>query len=259
MNPLSSKASSVLLTARLLSVGVFFCLVSPAVSQPLESTGESEVSKIEIDSDTEAFSDRTLQDGPIQVTVSYAPARPGNLTTENLQYEVAYLTEQGLNTANLLEAVDAYYFANVSLTDLDSDGVAEVVVQNYSGGAHCCTNTTVHTWQGDQFKTLETGYSDGLGGEFQDLDGDGLSEFVSFDNRFLYRFSSYAGSFPPPFVRTFDKGEFIDSTRQYPEIIRERIARAEAIFTDGSFTGERNGLLAGYVAMKSLVGEYDEG
>ncbi|PZO23212.1 MAG: hypothetical protein DCF25_00885 [Leptolyngbya foveolarum] len=153
---------------------------------------------------------------------------------------------------------EAYNFANLSLSDLDSDGLSEVIVQNYSGGAHCCTNTTVYSWEDDKFTSIESGYLDGLGGRFEDLDGDRFSEFIFYNNRFLYRFSSYAGSFPPPLISTFKGGEFTETTRQYPAVIRARIAQIEETFADENFEGERNGLLAGYVAMKSLVGEYDE-
>ena len=213
---------------------------------------------IEIDSDTAAFSDRTLTSGPIQLKASYTP--PGNAADpgDNLQYQLSYAGNQ--NPAATIQAgMGVYYSGSLSLADLDSDGTSEAIVQGYSGGAHCCTDTLVYSWQDGAFKTLETGYLDGLGGEFTDLDGNGLSEFVSVDNQFLYRFSSYAGSFPPPRILTYKAGNFTETTKQYPAEIRKSIARIEEIFADSNFSGERNGLLAGYVAMKSLVGEYEAG
>lgn len=209
--------------------------------------------ELEINSDTAAFSDRTLTSGPIQITVSYTPAERTEVG-ENLQYQISY---EG--SAETEAAVETYYFANLALQDLDSDGIAEVVVQNYSGGAHCCTNTVIYSWQEGEFKSIETGYSDGTGGAFEDLNNDGLSEFVSYDNRFLYRFSSYAGSYPPPRILTFQGGELTETTAQFPDVIRERITQIEEIFADASFNREQNGVLAGYVAMKSLVGEGEEG
>ena len=218
-----------------------------------------EQTSLEIDSDTVAFSDRILQDGPISVTVSYTPPAPKETGLgENLQYEIVYEGSQNPE-ATIAAATEAYNFGSLALRDLDGDGTSELVVQNYSGGAHCCTNTAVYSWQNDEFKTLETGYLNSAGGRFEDLNDDGLSEFVSADNRFLYRFSSYAGSFPPPLISTFDAGEFTDTTKQHPTMIRAGIARIEEAFAGEQPVGERNGLLAGYVAMKSLVGEYQEG
>ncbi len=203
---------------------------------------------------------RTLKSGPIQVTVSYTPPSTTRMddADENLQYQVSYEGDQRPE-ATIKATAEAYSSASLLLRDLDSDGLSEVIVQNYSGGAHCCTNTAVYSWQNNKFTRIESGYLDGSGGSFEDLDSDGLSEFISADNRFLYLFSSYAGSFPPPLISTFKGGEFTETTRQYPALIREQIAQIEKTFADKNYEGERNGLLAGYVAMKSLVGEYDAG
>ena len=225
--------------------------------KPVNSAADT---KLQIDSDTAEFRDRILKNGPVQLKVSYIPPSPTRTAdaSDSLQYQVSY--EGNQSPAATIEATaEAYNYANLSLTDLDSDGLSEVIVQAYSGGAHCCTNTTVYSWQDDKFTSVEFGYLDGLGGSFEDMDGDGFSEFISSDNRFLYRFSSYAGSSPPPLISTFKGGEFTETTREHPAVIRERIAKIEETFADKNYEGERNGLLAGYVAMKSLVGEYDEG
>ena len=231
---------------------------APAIDGELANPATTKT-ELQIDSDTVEFRDRTLKNGPIQLKVSYTPPSKNRTTdaSDSLQYQVSYEGNQRPE-ATIEATANAYNYANLSLTDLDSDGLAEVIVQDYSGGAHCCTNTAVYSWQDGKFVTIESGYLDGLGGRFEDLDNDGSSEFVSYDNGFLYRFSSYAGSFPPPLISTFKGGELIETTRQYPTVIRERIAQIEETLADENFEGERNGLLAGYVAMKSLVGEYDE-
>ena len=229
--------------------------------ESLEEASESGPTELDIRWDSEGFSDRTLSSGPVKVSVSYTPPDRSEPASDNLQYQLSYednASSKDSRTISLQSSVDAYSFSNLSLLDLDSDGISELIVKDYSGGAHCCTRTLIHSLQEGEFVEVDTGYLDGLGGRFEDLDEDGLSEFVTVDNRFLYRFSSYAGSRPPLLISTFEDGELIETTKQYPETIREQIAEVEETLT-GDFAYEVNGLLAGYVAMKSLVGEYEEG
>lgn len=213
--------------------------------------------QLEISSDTSAFSNLTLSEGSVSIKLDYTPPNYESLADdagEHLQYQVYYDGEPFVEAA-----AEAFGFSSVSLQDLDGDRTAEVIVKDFSGGAHCCTSTVVYSWQGDDFSQVETGYIDGGGGQFEDLDGDGNYEFISADNAFLYAFSSYAGSFPPLRVMTFSDGTFTDTTRQYPELIRERINSTEGLLAESELAIERNGLLASYVASKTLVGEYESG
>ncbi|NJL45623.1 MAG: hypothetical protein HC922_07595 [Leptolyngbyaceae cyanobacterium SM2_3_12] len=57
-----------------------------------------------------------------------------------------------------------YMFGSVDLTDLDSDGIPEVVVQSFTGGAHCCMAISTYTWQGEGFRPIYFDYLDGGGG-----------------------------------------------------------------------------------------------
>lgn len=214
--------------------------------------------QIEINSETEAFQDRAIAAGPIQVTARYEPFDlQSDFTTgqPNLHYQVLY------NGALQLEATaELFMFGNIDLQDLDSDGTPEVIVETYSGGAHCCTNFTIHSWQDNQFETVETGLLDGGGGSFKDLNNDGLTEFVSSDNAFFYAFGSYAGSFPPSQIWTFQDGKLVNTTRQFPQELRSTAWNMyQAILEMEKDDYSSNGILASYVAQKILLGEYQQG
>ncbi|MEM8808501.1 MAG: hypothetical protein AAGF01_20990, partial [Cyanobacteria bacterium P01_G01_bin.38] len=167
-----------------------------------------------INYNTSAVENLILQNGDVSVTISYTPRVSGQVTENNLRYELFY---QG--QSQQLIQTSAYNYAAFRVQDLDNDAMPEVVVQDFSGGAHCCTNHVVYRWQpeSEDFAALETGYRDGRGGEFRDLDGDGYSEFVTVDNAFLYRFSSYAGSYPPDQIFTYREGALTETTRNFPE------------------------------------------
>ncbi|MBE9099053.1 hypothetical protein [Vacuolonema iberomarrocanum] len=196
----------------------------------------------------------TLEDGNIRVEVNYEPGEDGSWFGE-VNYEIFYDGASWAEGSREFGIVGA-----IALQDLDSDGNAEVIVETFSGGAHCCTTHEIYSWVGDGFAVAETGMRDGSGGVFEDLNGDGAAEFIGYDNRFLYTFSSYAGSFPPSQIYTFQNGDLVETTRQFPEHLRSQawdMYQAIQRIEGGDY--EINGVLAGYVAQKILLGEYEEG
>jgi len=88
------------------------------------------------------------------------------------------------------------YFSGLdplSGTDLTADGVPELIVNTYTGGAHCCFGVTVVSLGDVAAKIMETRPSN-CGGQFSDLDGDGVLEFVTCDDIFAYAYCSFAAS-----------------------------------------------------------------
>ncbi|MFQ4139402.1 hypothetical protein PGN35_024105 [Nodosilinea sp. PGN35] len=229
-------------------------LVGSLVAFSLPALAENP--RIEIDYGTEALTERAIAQGPIRVVASYTPI---NYEAEdignNLTIQLFYNDELKLSATDT-----AAMFAGIELIDLDSDGTAEVVVQTFTGGAHCCMAYTTYTWQDEQFTPIYFSYLDGGGGEFKDINGDGLMEFVTFDNAFFYSFSSYAGSYPPSVVLTYENGAYRDTTPQFTNYLEDIAAGMRFTVEDPEFAdrGDKNGVLAGYVAQNIRVGRYRE-
>ncbi len=222
-------------------------------------TGKSVQAQTEIviDSNSKAFQSRKLQVGAIGVSVSYSPYTPDRGSaenTKNLSYQISYNGEVKVKNSDL-----TLYTGHVSLKDLDGDRLSEVIVSSYSGGAHCCTNLKIYSWRGDRFTETQTGLLDGDGGMFQDLNGDGRQEFLTSDNSFLYAFSSYAGSFPPSTIYEFRNGKLEEVTRQYPKYLRSRLQEMFKAYKEQRNQKDINGVIAGYVAQKALLGEFKQG
>jgi hypothetical protein len=131
----------------------------------------------------------------------------------------------------------------------------EVVVSFYTGGAHCCSDTSVVTSSpdGSTWTTVDVGEFDGSPLLATDLDGDGRYEFAVRDNAFLYAFACYACSEAPLEVFTVENGAV-------------KVVTSEARFKPAqeswlkSMIGnvpedDVNGFLAGYVGEKILLGE----
>jgi hypothetical protein len=147
--------------------------------------------------------------------------------------------------------------APLQVVDLDADGEPEVLVDAYTGGAHCCALTEILRFDGTAYTTSEASWGN-IGYELKDLDADGRPDFVTADDAFSYSFSSFAGSYHPPLVLDYDataKGSFTDVTRRFPALVRKNakdalhtLARAR----HGHF--ETLGVVSAYVADLYLLG-----
>jgi serine protease Do len=138
----------------------------------------------------------------------------------------------------------------------------QLVVTRYSGGAHCCTQYWFITKPANSsgYVLVQGTALDGGGYSFRDLDGDGALEMINADNRFLYAFESYAGSYAP-----LQASQLRGSSVQ--EITQAEVAKdfrdenlgfldfAPRITPD---TWKSNGFLAAWVAVKARAGQGDE-
>ncbi len=232
-----SKITSIVSTA---AIVVTSGLVSAAIA----------ASTITIDYGSESF-EQEISQGDIRVRVNY---RAGESFDDRQLFYVLYYQDEAQ-----LQGTPEYPLmrGEVRLQDIDNDEIPEVIVQVYTGGAHCCTAHQIYRWTGREFEEFHLGPADGGGGSFQDLDGDGDLEFLTFDGGFLYRFSSYAGSFPPSLILSLGENGFEDVTQEYPEELRSRAWQMYSTLQNREH--EVNGILAGYVAQKILLGEFEEG
>jgi hypothetical protein len=212
-------------------------------------------SQIEIDN-SKTLTNKALLLGSIKVLVNYHPFNISRSTTENLQYRIFYNDVEYLN-----QKVTIQGNSRIFLKDLDNNDLAEVIVKTYSGGAHCCTTFRIYTWKDSAFIKTELEGLDSSGGEFRDLDGDKSPEFITMDQSFLYKFSSYASSFPPSLILKFNQGEFKNVTHRHPDELAKIASQMREILltAESQKQGNVNGILAGYVAQKILMGEYQEG
>ncbi|HBP53045.1 MAG TPA: hypothetical protein DD643_01240, partial [Synechococcus sp. UBA8638] len=106
--------------------------------------------------------------------------------------------------------------ALIQIVELDLDnGSPEVLFSQYSGGAHCCALVTVFR-ENDQgaWQAIDAGAFDGdIFAATEPVPGRGYL-LATVDNRFLYRFSSYAGSSPPPQFLALRGDQMVDVSHQ---------------------------------------------
>jgi len=151
--------------------------------------------------------------------------------------------------------------AQVQIVELDqSNDSQEVLLSSFTGGAHCCG--TVHVLAKNvstqEWKEISLGPFDG--GVLSAVDPLGGSNplISTYDNRFLYRFASYAGSAAPAQLWKLENSSFMNVTHdsKYRSLHIQNLKSLEKAIYDFPY-GERNpnGLLAAFVATKAILGE----
>jgi len=157
----------------------------------------------------------------------------------------------------------------VFVAEMDSsNGHPEVIVESYSGGAHCCEEIIVFSapkrGASGSWRMFRMGVYDGGARPPRDLDGDGLAEILVRDDAFHYAYGCYACGYAPPVIISVREGRKVDITRRpsFRPVLRDeekRIVRRMRESKADNGGRVENGLLAGYVALKFLLGEGKEG
>jgi hypothetical protein len=141
------------------------------------------------------------------------------------------------------------------VVDLDGDGQPDVVLDLYTGGAHCCSVAQVYRYDPgvSTYRLVERNFGD-PGAVLTDIAGDGRLELESADDRFAYQFAPYAWSGLPRRIWRFSGGRFKDVTRGFPNAVR-----ADAKVQFGRFLANRRaghglGFIAAWAADEYLLG-----
>lgn len=108
--------------------------------------------------------------------------------------------------------------------DINGDGIPDVIVSYFSGGAHCCSKYAVFSL-GRELKLL--GVLDGQHSDFdfKDLDSDGKYEAVGRDWTFAYWGSSFAESPAPEVILRWKNGSY----RLADDLMRKKYYRDEVM------------------------------
>ncbi len=149
----------------------------------------------------------------------------------------------------------------VRVRDLDRDGELDVLVDTFTGGAHCCLESRFFRYVPARDAYAGTFHDWGNGGyRLKNLDGQDGLELVSSDDRFAYAFTAYAASAFPVQIWRFEEGRFVDVTRDFPgQIERDSSALWRLYQQVRRERMDVRGVLAAWLADESLLGRADQG
>lgn len=232
---------------------IFFLMIGlmPAVSHAEDPSPHNQV---EIGFDTKAGE---ISDGDVRVLLTQVPAKPGaedawpkprmEILVDG--HSVGAMTASGSGSDSPP--------ATATLIDLDASRQGKEVVFNaWTGGAHCCAEIFIGVSSaGPAWQIQEVGSFDGEI-EFTDHDKDGTFEITARNDAFNYAFGCYACSVVPLQILVFENGVIRDATHDERFIpVHRDYLRSYQEDMDANKGPLSNGFLAGWVALKILVGE----
>lgn len=118
-------------------------------------------------------------------------------------------------------------------TDINGDGIPDVIVSYFSGGAHCCFEYTVFSL-GRELKSLGVLNGEHSEFDFKDLDNDGKYEAIGRDWAFAYWGSSFAGSPAPKVILRWKNGRY----RLADDLMRKKYNRDDILRMAKDFSDE---------------------
>ena len=142
------------------------------------------------------------------------------------------------------------------VVDLEHDGRPDVVLELFSGGAHCCTILQIFSWSRTTRSYVETQRNFGDPGvRIADLAHNGRYQLVTADDSFAYEFAAYAFSGLPIEIFRFSHRHFTNVTRRYPKLIaRDAAVWLKAYKSTAPSYQDSAGLIAAWAADKDLLG-----
>jgi hypothetical protein len=146
---------------------------------------------------------------------------------------------------------------SLQILDLEHTGQADVMLDLFTGGAHCCSVEQIFSFDPGTMTYVKTERNFGDPGEqIVDLRHDGHFELLSADDSFAYAFTDYAASGLPIQILTFANRRFTDVTRSYPHLIATDAARWLHVFRSlkRDHYSDSVGVAAAWAADEELLG-----
>jgi hypothetical protein len=137
--------------------------------------------------------------------------------------------------------------------DLDGDGRLEVIVDLFSGGAHCCVYSDVYRYVGGRYVSAQKDFAS-AGYVLRKLRG--TWQFVGRDSSFDYAFTAYAFSLDPIRIWHYAHGVFTDVTRTFPLQVAADAGSLMRLYRKtlrGPAPRDVRGILAAYTADECLL------
>jgi hypothetical protein len=143
----------------------------------------------------------------------------------------------------------------IHVEDIEAPSTPSVLVDLYTGGAHCCFKTWIYLLSGNRLAgRIRVDWGD-PGYTLRDLNGDGVAEFVSANDAFAYAFTDFADSSFPIQVWDIENGKLVDTTVSYPKAIAtDAAAQLKSYQQARRSNSDVRGVLAAYVADEALLG-----
>ena len=137
--------------------------------------------------------------------------------------DLVIIEKTGMKSIKIEQAAEI-----VTLTDADinGDGYPDIIIETDTGDAHCCLGTQVYSLGETPILILDKPESN-TEGEFKDLNGDDIYEFITTDEVFAAKYCPYASSPVVKVIMAYDITEmsYLPFSPNFPDEYKDDIAR----------------------------------
>lgn len=220
-------------------------LPAPAADYPPLGIGE----QLEWTAET-AAAETVRQVGPYVVRIT-------KRTDDDLVAPIVSVFDGATSVTMVGEAVGGSYTHRIGAVQNIRGAPPVVVLQSFTGGAHCCNHIQVAGRSGGRMKIVDLGSWDGDEESLPtDISGDGIADWVFRDNAFLYAFAPYAMSDAPAQVLNIVNGRRVDVSARpaFRRLYAADAGRSGRTCREGEDGAVRNGACAAYVAAAARTG-----
>jgi hypothetical protein len=162
--------------------------------------------------------------------VSYSQYEPVRFNFGKYKLEAIYDTANYCSTLTVYksnqvicsDSCDTPVYS-ISAYDLEGNGKKEIILERYTGGAHCCTIMEICTIKNGNFKTMDSLFWGNSLFDISDLDKDGELEISGFDDRYAYAFTNFAQSRFPILIYRFRNGKLHLVNKEFEDKVLDEI------------------------------------
>ena len=153
---------------------------------------------------------------------------------KNHWYEHVTILKQGKPVLKLTTTEGIRYRIDEnSGTDINGDGIPDLIIEEYTGGAHCCSSTVIYAVTGlaKPYFKVDTEH---CSGRLKDLDHDGRMEFITCDASFAYAYCPYADSPRPDVVYRYDLKQrtYVPDTPRFARYLTDIVSEIQGAETE---------------------------
>lgn len=204
---------SIICVVAILVAGVFAYKGLKPKSETPENTGEIDniqkkavttVTSIEVNGYKINFTHSTLNDSMVEENSTIEITRDGKkIWGEIMDQDFGgfYVKEVG----DWIESADD--LKKKAIKDITGNGIPELILSGYSGGAHCCSHEYIIELSNPISVLLDLNTGN-YGIEYKDLNNDGIMELVTYEDTFSYWHTSFNASPSPKVVLSLQNGKY---------------------------------------------------
>jgi hypothetical protein len=140
--------------------------------------------------------------------------------------------------------------------DFTGDGEPNLVVREWSGGAHCCYDSYLFSI-GEEFRFIDKFEGEHSPGGFEDIDGDGSYEFLINDWTFAYWNASFSISPAPVVVLSYRDGRYQPAYDLMSKPLSEIMSHKDILERDKEFWDDKCYEVVGGWSLNDACIKYD--